>query len=85
MVTLPTLAGWNGSTDPTAAEATQIIVAVTACRDAIKELTTELAKQRTLNAVLVDSITSIGTEYNKLRADFVDLRASAVSSGLFLT
>jgi hypothetical protein len=41
VITLPTLAGWNGSTDPSAAEATQIITAVTACRDAIKELATK--------------------------------------------
>jgi predicted RecA/RadA family phage recombinase len=42
VVTLPTLAGWNGSTDPTAAEATQIITAVTANRDAVKELSTKV-------------------------------------------
>lgn len=41
-VTLPTLAGWNGGTDPTAAEATQIITACTALRDAVKELATKV-------------------------------------------
>jgi predicted RecA/RadA family phage recombinase len=42
VITLPTLAGWNGSTDPTAAEATQIITACTESRDAVKELATKL-------------------------------------------
>ncbi len=41
VATLPTLAGWNGSTDPTAAEATQIITCTTALRDAVKELATK--------------------------------------------
>jgi predicted RecA/RadA family phage recombinase len=46
LVTIPTLA-WNGSTDPTAQQATDINAALTALKDAVKELAT---KQ---NAVIV--------------------------------
>lgn len=40
VITIPTLS-WNGSTDPTAQQATDINAALTACRDAIKELATK--------------------------------------------
>lgn len=45
-VTLPTLA-WNGSTDPTAAQATAINAAIQALMDAVKELSTTVNAQRT--------------------------------------
>ncbi len=54
-------------------------------RNNVKELTTELALQRTLNTNLINAITSLGTEYNKLRSDFADLRAKGVTAGLWKT
>lgn len=38
VVTLPTLASWDGAHDPSAAEATQIITACTALKDAVAKL-----------------------------------------------
>jgi hypothetical protein len=40
LITIPTLS-WNGSTDPTAQQATDINAALTALKDAIKELATK--------------------------------------------
>lgn len=77
---------WNGSSVfPSAADASLITAIALATRNNMKEVTTQLALQRTLNTVLLDSMTSMGTEYNKLRADFADLRAKGVTAGLWLT
>lgn len=48
LVTIPTIS-WNGSTDPTAQNATDINAALTALKDAVKELST---KQNALLALL---------------------------------
>jgi hypothetical protein len=46
-VTLPTLSAWNGSVDPTAAQATAINAALQALMDAVKELSTQSNAMRT--------------------------------------
>lgn len=46
-VTNPDLSAWNGAAAPTAAQATAIGAAVTALKDAIKELSTKQNSMRT--------------------------------------
>jgi hypothetical protein len=69
VVTNPDLSAWNGSTDPSAAQATAIGGAFTSAKAAIAQLAAKQNVDRTAIIALTDAVKELSTVVNELVAD----------------
>ncbi|HPM40809.1 MAG TPA: DUF2190 family protein [bacterium] len=72
-VTVPTLAGWNGSTNPSAAEATEIITACTALKQNQSDVAQKVIELVTLAGVAQDNLKELTTAQGQDRTAIVAL------------
>ena len=72
-VTVPTLAGWNGSTNPSAAEATEIINACTALKQNQSDVAQKVIEIVTLAGVAQDNLKELTTRQGENRTAIVAL------------